>query len=79
VISTIDGVRGITARKLTRIDSLTASIRCTSSMTTTVGSVPASIAALISAVSRRRLIDLLGGIESSASSSTQLFWRPPWW
>ena len=32
VISTIDGVRGITARKSASIDSLTASIQCASSM-----------------------------------------------
>ena len=42
VISTIDGVRGMTDRKSASIDSLTASIQCASSMMNSAGSVRAS-------------------------------------
>ena len=43
VISTIDGVRGMTVRKSASIDSLTGSIQCASSMMNSVGSVRASV------------------------------------
>jgi hypothetical protein len=54
VISTIDGVRGMTVMRSASIDSLTASIQCASSMMNSAGSVRANDTVLISAVSRRR-------------------------
>ena len=53
VISTIDGVRGMTLRKSASIDSLTVSIQCASSMMNSAGAARASVAVLISAVNRR--------------------------
>ena len=70
VISTIDGVRGITVRKSASIDSLTASIQCASSMMNSAGSVRASDAVLISAVNRRRRAS--GSIWGSATSGSAM-------
>ena len=70
VISTIDGVRGMTVRKSASIDSLTASIQCASSMMNSAGSVRASDAVLISAVNRRRRAS--GSIAGSGTSGSAM-------
>ena len=70
VISTIDGVRGMTVRKSASIDSLTASIQCTSSMMNSAGSVRASVVAFTSAVNRRRRAS--GSMAGSATSGSAM-------
>ena len=54
MITTIDGVCGMTAKKSASIDSLTSSIQCASSITYSAGRVRANDAAFTSAVNRRR-------------------------
>ena len=70
VISTIDGVRGITVRKSASIDSLTASIQCASSMMNSAGSVRVSDAVLIRAVNRRRRAS--GSMAGSGTSGSAM-------